>query len=256
MKKGQKLWSREELILAMNLYCKLPFGRLHSRTPDVIELANLINRTPGSVAYKLVNFASLDPAQTERGIRGAKNVSILDREIWEEFYNNWDRLPFESEKLLAKLQNVSVEALNNILGDELPREGKERETFVKARVNQSFFRKTIMAAYDNSCCITGINQQELLIASHIIPWSVDESNRMNPRNGLALNALHDKAFEAGLITVMPDYRVRVSSRLLNHKGSDSVAYFAPYDGKPIISPKKFSPDPYFLAYHNTMRFIP
>ena len=68
MKEGQKLWTRDELILAINLYCKLPFGRLHRLNPQVINLANLIDRTPGSVAYKLVNFASLDPALKARGI--------------------------------------------------------------------------------------------------------------------------------------------------------------------------------------------
>ncbi|HRF38987.1 MAG TPA: hypothetical protein PK198_09360, partial [Saprospiraceae bacterium] len=55
MKKGQKLWTREELILAINLYCKTPFGKLHSRNPDVIQLSKLLGRTPSSIAYKLVN---------------------------------------------------------------------------------------------------------------------------------------------------------------------------------------------------------
>ena len=70
MKEGQKLWTREELILAINLYCKLPFGRLHRNNPAVIHLASLIGRTPSSVAYKLVNFASLDPSLQARGIKG------------------------------------------------------------------------------------------------------------------------------------------------------------------------------------------
>ncbi|WP_292003167.1 hypothetical protein [Chlorobium sp.] len=99
MKAGQKLWTRDELILAINLYCKLPFGRLHAKNPEVVMLASLIGRTPGSIAYKLVNFASLDPSLQARGIKGASNASKLDREIWNEFYQDWDRLPFESEKL-------------------------------------------------------------------------------------------------------------------------------------------------------------
>ncbi len=81
MKKGQRLWSREELILAVNLYCKLPFGKLHQGNPEIVKLAELIDRTPGSVAYKLVNFASLDPSLQERGIKGASNSSKLDREV-------------------------------------------------------------------------------------------------------------------------------------------------------------------------------
>lgn len=108
MKQGQKLWSREELILAINLYCKLPFGRLHNSNPQVIRLAELIGRTPSSVAYKLVNFASLDPSLKKRGIKGASNASKLDKVIWEEFYNNWNELPYESEKLLAQFENKPI----------------------------------------------------------------------------------------------------------------------------------------------------
>ncbi len=198
MKEGQKLWTREELILAVNLYCKIPFGRLHRLNPKVINLAALIGRTPSSVAYKLVNFASLDPSLKARGIKGASNASNLDKEIWKEFFNHWDELPFESEKLLAKIEKTTVEKLNHISETELPKEGKVREQMVKIRVNQSFFRSSILASYNNTCCITGIQQPEFIIAGHIKPWSVDEKNRINPQNGIAINALHDKAFETGL----------------------------------------------------------
>ena len=77
MKKGQILWTREQLILTINLYCKTPFGRLHKTNPDVINLSKLIDRTPSSVAWKLVNFASLDPSLQARGIKGAQNASKL-----------------------------------------------------------------------------------------------------------------------------------------------------------------------------------
>jgi putative restriction endonuclease len=164
MRVGQKLWTREELILAINLYCKLPFGRLHNRNPEVINLASLIGRTPSSVAYKLVNFASLDPSLKARGITGASNASNLDREIWKEFFNHWDVLPFESEKLLARIEKTTVEKLNHIPENELPREGRTREQVVKVRVNQSFFRSSVLASYNNTCCVTGIQQSELLIA--------------------------------------------------------------------------------------------
>ncbi|WP_198675264.1 hypothetical protein [Pleomorphovibrio marinus] len=96
MKKGQRLWNREELILAINLYCKLPFGKLHRGNPEVIHLASLLNRTPNSLAYKLVNFASLDPSIQARGIKGAVNASKLDKEIWEEFYLNWEDAAFDN----------------------------------------------------------------------------------------------------------------------------------------------------------------
>lgn len=254
MKQGQRLWTREELILAINLYCKLPFGRLHQLNPEIQNLAKLIDRTPGSVAYKLVNFASLDPSLQARGIKGAVNASKLDVEIWNEFFNHWDILPYESEKLLAQFEQTTVEKLNHISEEDLPKEGKERDRIVKVRVNQSFFRRTVLAAYNYTCCITGINQPELLISGHIRPWGIDEKNRLNPRNGLALNALHDKAFEAGFITITPEYKVRVSSEILNNTTPHSEEFFGRYDNKALILPSRFLPDIEFLTYHNQERF--
>lgn len=255
MKEGQKLWTRDELILAVNLYCKLPFGRLHRLNPEVIHLAILIGRTSSSVAYKLVNFASLDPSLKARGIKGASNASKLDAEIWNEFFNNWNTLPFESEKLLANFENTTIEELNKISEIELPREGKTREQIVKVRVNQSFFRSSILASYNNTCCITGIQQPEYLIAGHIKPWSLDEKNRLNPQNGIAINALHDKAFENGLLTITTDYKIKISSLLFKQKKSKTIEdYFLKYDNQEMILPSRFLPDIEFLKYHNESRF--
>lgn len=254
MKAGQKLWTREELILAVNLYCKLPFGRLHRLNPEVIHLANLIGRTPSSVAYKLVNFASLDPSLKARGIKGASNASKLDKEIWNEFFNNWDILPFESEKLLASFENTTIERLNHIPENELPKEGKMREQVVKVRVNQSFFRSSILASYNNTCCITGIQHPEFLIAGHIKPWSIDEKNRLNPQNGIAINALHDKAFENGYITITTDYKIKISPILLKNKNQQTLDFFSKFNDQSIILPSRFLPDVEFLKYHNEERF--
>ena len=254
MKEGQKLWTRNELILAVNLYCKLPFGKIHRLNPKVISLANLIGRTASSVALKLVNFASLDPSLQARGIKGASNVSKLDKSVWSEFYNRWDILPYESEQLLAQFKHTTVEQLNQIAETELPKEGKEREQLIRARVNQSFFRNSILAAYNSTCCITGINQADLLIASHIRPWGIDEKNRLNPSNGIAINALHDKAFESGYITITPDYKVKISPLIKKQKSQSAVDFFLKYEDQQIILPSRFLPDIDFLKYHNQERF--
>ena len=256
MKKGQKLWTRQELILAINLYCKLPFGKLHKQNDEIINLSTLIGRTPSAVALKLVNFASLDPSLKARGIKGASNSSKLDKEIWDEFYNNWEDLAFESELERARIENRSVLEENFVDINTIP-EGKTKEQVVKARINQTFFRKSILAAYNATCCITGLVQAELLIAAHIKPWSIDTKNRLNPRNGIAINALHDKAFDKGLITISQEYRVKVSSILLHQKKVPVIEqYFLAYHNKEIILPSRFLPDPEFLVYHNEHFFQP
>lgn len=190
-------WNKEELILAINLYCKIPFGKIHQRNPEIIKLAKILDRTVSAICWKLVNFAHIDPSLDRQG---ASHVSKMDKKIWNEFYNNWEDLSFESEKLLAKYTNHSIEDLAdiNLVNDEIT--GKERLSLVKTRVNQNFFRKLILSSYNYKCAITGINVINLLVASHIIPWSKDKKNRVNPRNGICLNNLHDKAFDIGLIS--------------------------------------------------------
>jgi len=252
MKDGQKLWTREESILAINLYCKIPFGQMHSRNAEVIELAALIDRTPSSIARKLGNFASFDPKLKERGVGGLPNASKLDKEIWQEYMEHWDEQFFESEKLLARKKHTTVEKVYQIDLDNLPvREGKERERMVMVRVNQYQFRRIVLSNFNNQCCITGINMPELLIASHIAPWSADAINRLSPQNGLALNNLHDKAFDRHLITVTDDLKIKISSKFYQHKNILSIRQnFIDYDGKSLITPKKFYPDAEFLKIHN------
>ena len=246
MKAGQSLWTRDELILAINLYCKIPFGTIHNRNPKVIELAQLIGRTPSSVSYKLVNFASLDPSLKARGIKGAVNASKLDAAIWNEFYNNWDAALLESERLLAAKKHTTIAALNSVDESAIGKEGLNKERLVMTRVNQNIFRSIVLATYNNTCCITGINHPELLVASHIVPWSKDEQNRLNPTNGLCLNALHDKAFDRGLITIDADtYKVQVCDRLLG------VEHFGKVNGVGIRLPQRFMPDRRFLSLHNS-----
>ena len=249
-----KPWTRDELIVAMNLYCKLPFGLLHQRNPDVIRLAKRLDRTPGSVAMKLCNLASLDPVHQARGIMGLTGASQGDRDVWAEFHSDWDRLAYESEKLSAKLAGIPVERLAEIDETELPREGKERERLVKQRVNQHFFRAAVLAAYNGRCCITDLEIRGLLCASHVVPWAKDKPNRMNPRNGLCLNALHDRAFDRGLITLTLDFKVQISGVLKRAKPSAARFWLTDFDNAPIRTPEKFTPDTKFIAWHRAHVF--
>lgn len=250
MKEGQTLWTRDELILAINLYCKIPFGKMHGSNPDIKHLAKLIGRSPGAIARKLGNFASFDPSLQQRGVGGLPNTGKLDREIWDQFYNNWEERAFESEKLRAQFEHKPIEALIEFDGMDI-KEGKEKERLVKVRVNQSFFRSMILASYNLSCCITGVKTIGLLVGSHIVPWSEDKENRLNPRNGLCLNTLHDKAFDLHLFSIKPDFSIVLSKRLKKEKTNKFIEEnFFQFDGKQITEPRKFLPDEKFLIKHN------
>ena len=254
-KYGQK-WSREETILAFYYYSKIPFGKLHKGNPDIIRIAQCLGRTPSSVSMKMCNFAHFDPSLEKRNIVGMANASKLDREIVSSFFNNWEELTYEADRIEKRLTESEIPHAE-IADIELP-VGSTKERTVKARVNQRFFRDSVLTSYQNSCCITHINIPSLLIASHIKPWNVSDpaTERTNPCNGLCLNALHDKAFDQGLITVLPDFTIRVSSKLDNHKHIEAVGWLIQYDRQRIHLPERFLPMKEFLEYHNDVIFVP
>ena len=245
-------WSHDELVLAFNLYCKTPFGKIHHRNPDLVALARAIGRTPSAVSWKLANFARLDPSLKSRKISGAAHGAEAEREIWAEFSGNWEKLAYESEQLMMRLRGQDIDAM--VGTDSFP-EGKTREAIIRARVNQSFFRSAVLAAYDSRCCITGLSAPELLNASHIVPWSADPKNRTNPRNGLCLNVIHDRAFDCGLLTVTTEYFVKLSPLLKPKSRNLAIdTFFFAYDNAPLTLPRRFKPELEFLKYHNTKIF--
>jgi putative restriction endonuclease len=249
--KERRNWTREELILAFNLYCKIPYGTFHGKNPKIIELAGIINRTPNALALKLSNFASFDPYHHARGIKGMQNAGKLDKEIWNEFTSNWDHFIYESEQILATKQNTSIEkkydfSLNDI-GD---RKGADKIREIKTRVNQTFFRNVILSIYNCKCAISGIDIPDLLIASHIIPWSKNEKDRLNPHNGLCLSPLYDRCFDQGYIGITTDYKIKIAGELKHNLAKGYYAQnFGCYDDGPITLPDRFLPGPEFLEYH-------
>jgi putative restriction endonuclease len=230
-------WTREELIVAFNLYLKLPFGKMHKGNAEVIELSNLLGRrTPDSVAMRLTNFASVDPYHQNRGVRGMSGGYNQVKPIWDEFVNNQEELAFESERILANYQNKSVEELHPDLLINLPNvQGEVRERLVKTRVNQNLFRQMILKTYRNTCAISGIDVPDLLVAGHIVPWSENTQERLNPENGICLSNLYDKAYERGFICIDTEYKILISSAL---KDKITKSYYQTYFGS--IESKKIN----------------
>jgi putative restriction endonuclease len=242
---ARRRWTRNELIRAFNLYCQIPFGTIHIRNPQIIDLAASLGRTPSAVSWKLANFARLDPTLAKRQIRGASHGSKEDELIWREFEADWDSLAFESERL--RLGEAALPALATEY--EFP-EGTTRDAVVKARVNQGFFRKAVLNAYNVTCCVTGIKVAELLCASHIVPWSVDLKNRTNPSNGLCLNAFHDRAFDRGLMTISFDFEIVLSPKVAKLEEKHLRTMLLDFGGAKIAMPQHFIPSADFLSHHN------
>lgn len=252
-------WTRPETLAALHVYFQLPFGKLHRNQPKIKELASWIGRTANSVALKLVNFASQDPQIAARGLSGMGHASNLDKAIWQELQTHWDPVALEAVAEYEKLARDNGVVPDADLVEELPdfAEGKTRSATVQVRVNQARFRKSVLASYSATCCISGLQHEKLVIASHIVPWSMDSRNRLNPQNGLCLSALHDKAYDQGLITVMPDFTVRVSPTFKVNKEDHFMAdALLRFSGKTISLPERFRPAPEFLEFHaRTFGFI-
>lgn len=245
------LWTRNELILAFNLYLKLPFGKLHTRTPEVIELAQITGRTVNSIAIRLTNFASCDPYHQNRGVKGMDGGRKQCQPIWDEFFQNKEALIFESEKILAEKENQTIETkYSELLFDIRDLKGETKLREVKTRVNQNVFRQIVVANYSGKCAITGINVPELLFASHIIPWAKNEDERLNPENGICLSALYDKAYDKGLISINEKFELLISSDLKKKSKEEYYPkYFSHLENEKINLPKKYLPKKDFLQYH-------
>ena len=256
MKSERKNWSRDELIIVFNLYCRTPFGRIHKTNPDIIEMSKNIGRTPSAVAMKMVNFARLDPFHKERSVKGLAHGSKQDKIIWDEFNNDWENLAYESQKILYQLGHV--EDQEKIIQAEFYKDIQKTELKrnVKIRLVQNFFRETVLASYDFACAICLLSVPEMLNASHIIPWSKSKLRRADPRNGLSLCVLHDRAFDRGLISIDKDYCVIISKKLKPKRKCRMFEIgFREMNGKKIKMPDRFLPDQIALDYHRDEIFL-
>ncbi|CAM3565986.1 HNH endonuclease [Flavobacterium chungbukense] len=218
----RRLWTREELIVAFNLYLTIEYGKIHDQNPEVIQLGKLIDRTPGSISMRLANFASIDPFHKQRGVKGLENGRKQVQPIWNEFINNKEELLFRSEEIIAEKENTSVnDKYKDILNDLKDLKGETVVREVKTRVNQCVFRKIVLANYSNKCAVTGIDIPELLFASHIVPWSANEKYRLEPENGICFSALYDKAFDKGLIGINIDHKIIFSDSFKKKKTANT-----------------------------------
>jgi putative restriction endonuclease len=258
-------WTREQVLLAFELYCRTSFGRIHHRNPAIIALAEQIGRTPDAVAMKMLNLSSFDPAEQARGIRGLTGASQLDRAIFDEFSRRQDAL-IEAATTAAQVMGIAPPpaADSEPLDDDVEEAiatfagPTEMERVTRVRRAQGAFRRAVLASYESHCAICRMALPAMLCASHIIPWRHDESRRADPTNGLALCALHDRAFDRGLITVNDDLRIVVSPRAqpedssalppLHRVGLVDVA------GQSLYLPRRFHPDPAALSHHRLSVF--
>ncbi|MGG5461613.1 HNH endonuclease [Clostridium sp. B9] len=117
-----------------------------------------------------------------------------------------------SHDVLCELEKLDIDVENKTL-EEINEVGEVIERVVKARKNQNKFRQRLLKR-DNKCRICGLAHQELLIASHIKPWSESTpEEKLNPYNGFLLCPNHDSLFDKHFITFEDNGKIIISKRL-------------------------------------------
>lgn len=249
-------WTEEQITVVLYEYCRRPFGQFSGTKPFIEELGHLLHRSPGAIVRKVGNLAHFDPQMKARGVGGLEHTAKMDKMVWDKYFEHWGQLAYDAEMLIARFKEkdfeASLEESISIDLSTLPK-GEERKQVVKQRINQDFFRKTVLSSYSYSCCITGLNNPTLLQASHIVGWSKDEENRTNPQNGLCLNVLFHKAYDDNLLGISPDYEVFVSERFFGEHmkvvEQKTIDYIRSIDHRKLTLPHRFYPNKDFLAMH-------
>lgn len=255
-KSKHDLWTRDQQLVALNLYCRTQFGRIHAQNADIVAHSKKLGRTPDALAMKMLNFASFDPAQIERGVKSLTHTAKSDEAMWEEFQSNPEQLAFESEQAFERIIDRKDDSLIEEKTAEAMAGPTETIRPTRVRLVQRFFRESVLAIYENRCAICDLGLRPLLIASHIIPWSRNTKQRGNPSNGLALCALHDKAFDRGLLS-FDESNCVILSEAARAKTTNPVHVVTLHEisEKRLRPPVRFLPDPQALSYHRENIFL-
>jgi len=195
---------------------------------------------PGQRSYPLKSFCSA-------ALKSLKKYALYEQEIKA------------ADIIVAQESNPRTISKKLITHFDLTKEGEDVASESKRRKGQDYFRRMILANYGGRCALTGIDVPQLLLASHIIPWSdkTHKHDRLNPCNGICLSALYDKAFDQGLITISPDdYSVVLSSVLRENETKEYFdKHFGIIIGKKLMMPADYLPNRDFLAYHRDKVFL-
>jgi len=197
-------WNRDESLAGLWAYMRT-HGESVSRLSGspVSEVSESIGRAVTGVYNKVMNFRALDPRDARSGLPAGSQV---DAGVWAEFYDpetkavNASGLNAEYEQLWGRQRTARVAYAE--FGDAPNDDPNELQTFsARVRKGQPAFRKNLLAAYGDSCAITGWGPPVILEAVHIVPHAESGINELD--NGLAIRADLHHLLDSGLLSVNP-----------------------------------------------------
>jgi len=239
---ANRLWSREEFILALELYFRIPFGQINKNNPDIIKLADFIGRTPSYVGMRLSNYANCDPKLKAAGIKGLEGGQQQCQPYWDEFANERGKLKSAAiESRIHLVETSSRDGINTHI--------TEWDNLVNEMYDYKF-QNIISKNYHEHCAISGMKTPQFLVGCHIIPSCENEAESMKASNGILLNLLYARAYVEGLIGFDTDYKIHFSSELKKHKFEDGYHLFKRYEGEHLhLGDVVVKPDTAFLEWH-------
>lgn len=251
MNNAGKNWTEAEITLALVLYLRTPYSKITRTNPEIIELAQSLGRTPGSVSLKLANLASCDPKVAQAGRKGKSHGAKSDKIVWDRYIGagrlkSLDRLMTDAEAILS--ETGIRPTVVGLAGVSEPQD-TDGLTLVRRRRHQAYFRETVMQMYDRRCVVTGLAVSSLLEVAHIIPWSENEALRLVPANGLTLNPLIHRAYDAHLIGIDGDMKIHVARDLIAASDGKLLDLFNGLNGASLRLPPNVAPNPDYLSEH-------
>ena len=191
------------------------FGGNPAGTPcDCVELEMECRYEDGIPYKELLEHGLKKGVLTKRRIDNPDLVAFLrEYDADENHIENW----FKEEIDDNDIEDDSISGEEEQIVEEIEKsslKGEDRDAVIKARVNQGIFRDRLLRYYPNKCCLCGVSNHRLLVASHIIPWSECEGeDRLDPDNGLLMCPSHDKLFDKHLISFKDDGSILISKKL-------------------------------------------
>lgn len=244
----RRLWAEDETLFLFRVLIAEDSRSLSSGSPRVAEIAELLDRRPGSVHRKLEDIRSNNPSYIAGG-RRPTNCAALVREIWKGLESDYDAT-------MRRIETAYVSVRGDVAkGDEWAAEdimpGYDVPIEATRRDGQQLFRCMVAANFGHRCCVTGIATPALLVASHIRPWKdSDPRRRTDPSNGLCLDRLHDGLFDRHLMTFDDDMRVEYADSVRRENGEEAFErFFGRYEGMRMREPSLYPVDAGLMDEH-------
>jgi len=224
----------EDVILEV-IIAYLYEGKSHRQIQKEILSLPAPDRGGGFIAMDILHYFN---------IHGNKKGILQTADIVKEL-NNASGSYFEALKKVSEYKNVEKKVSDNLVNKvfKVDNENTEISAKTKIRINQSVLRDYILHLYNNECALCDINKPDLLVCSHIKPWSLDIENRLNPSNAICFCVLHDKLFDKGYFSIDSDYRI-----IFGAKADTQIRELM--NGLDFKKPSNYLPDTSFLDFHN------